>query len=50
MGQYLTGKDGRTLYVFTVDKPNTSNCADTCATNWPPFTVADGDTLKPGPA
>jgi len=48
MGQYLTGQDGKTLYTFAVDKPNTSNCADTCATNWPPFTIATGDTLKPG--
>ena len=48
MGSFLTGEDGRTLYTFAVDKPNTSNCADTCAQNWPPFTIATGDSLKAG--
>jgi predicted lipoprotein with Yx(FWY)xxD motif len=48
VGMYLTGEDGKTLYTFSVDKPNSSNCADTCATNWPPFTVSGADTLKAG--
>ena len=25
------------LYLFTKDTPNTSNCYDKCATNWPPL-------------
>src|SRR4051794_13631955 len=48
MGQYLTGEDGKTLYVFTADSPNKSACADQCATNWPPFTLDAGETVKAG--
>jgi len=28
---------GMTLYLFTKDTPNTSNCYDKCATAWPPL-------------
>jgi predicted lipoprotein with Yx(FWY)xxD motif len=48
VGSHLVGEDGKTLYMFTVDAPNKSNCADACATKWPPFTVEDDDTLKAG--
>ena len=48
VGSHLVGEDGKTLYMFTVDVPNKSNCADACATKWPPFTVEDDDTLKAG--
>ncbi|HEV8402616.1 MAG TPA: hypothetical protein VGQ31_06235 [Candidatus Limnocylindrales bacterium] len=48
VGAYLTGEDGKTLYVFTPDSANTSTCTDTCAQNWPPFTVTAADTLTPG--
>lgn len=37
LGDYLIGKNGMTLYVFTKDEPNKSNCADQCAINWPPL-------------
>ena len=47
-GAFLTGEDGKTLYVFTADKANTSTCADTCATNWPPFTIDADETVKAG--
>ncbi len=46
VGAYLTGKDGKTLYVFTPDSANKSTCTDQCATNWPPFTVPAGTTPK----
>jgi predicted lipoprotein with Yx(FWY)xxD motif len=46
MGSYITGEDGKTLYVFTADSANTSSCADSCAANWPPFTLDDGETVK----
>ena len=48
LGKYLTGEDGKTLYVFTADSANTSACTDACATNWPPFTVDAGETVKAG--
>ena len=39
LGAFLTGEDGKTLYVFTPDSANTSTCVDACATNWPPLVV-----------
>ena len=47
VGAYLTGKDGMTLYIFTPDSADKSTCVDTCATTWPPFTVAAADALTP---
>jgi len=41
-GDHLAGPNGRALYVFAHDSANTSTCTDTCATNWPPVTVAAG--------
>lgn len=49
LGEFLTGRDGMTLYVFTNDAADVSNCSGTCATNWPPLTVAAG-TVVQGPA
>ena len=48
VGAYLTGPNGKTLYVFTPDSANTSTCTGTCAQTWPPFTVSASDTLTPG--
>ena len=45
LGRILTDSDNRTLYVFTKDAVNTTNCYDQCATNWPPFTVASAEDL-----
>lgn len=39
LGHYLTGPNGMTLYIFTNDSTDTSNCYDQCATNWPPLLV-----------
>ncbi|HEX5369192.1 MAG TPA: hypothetical protein VFY10_07230, partial [Dehalococcoidia bacterium] len=36
LGNYLTGPDGKTLYVFLKDAPNTSNCTGACLQTWPP--------------
>ena len=47
-GKFLTGEDGKTLYVFKKDGPGVSACSGDCATNWPPFTIAANDTLAPG--
>jgi predicted lipoprotein with Yx(FWY)xxD motif/plastocyanin len=49
LGTYLTGPEGKALYLFTKDSKDTSTCSGQCATNWPPLTVAgsaapSGDT------
>ncbi len=44
VGDYVAGKDGKALYIFTPDTGNTSSCTGDCATNWPPLVVtAIGD-------
>ncbi len=50
LGDVLVGPNGMTLYIFTNDAADTSNCYDQCAANWPPLTVADGQqpSLQPG--
>lgn len=35
LGEILVDGDGRTLYLFTVDEPGTSNCVDDCLDAWP---------------
>lgn len=42
LGTILTDDEGRTLYVFTSDEPNVSNCTGSCAGVWPPLTT-DGE-------
>ncbi|SRR5258708_7249157 len=37
-GKYLTDFAGMTLYVFDKDTTGVSNCNDTCATTWRPYT------------
>ncbi|MGC9603512.1 MAG: hypothetical protein ABSF47_03530 [Minisyncoccia bacterium] len=44
LGKYLVAANGMTLYVFASDKVGVSNCTDTCAANWPPYTVKDPGT------
>lgn len=48
LGTVLVGPSGMTLYIFTKDSPDTSNCYDQCATNWPPLLVDSADALIPG--
>jgi len=45
LGAYLTGLNGMTLYLYTRDTPDMTVCYTTCATNWPPLTVAPGATI-----
>jgi predicted lipoprotein with Yx(FWY)xxD motif len=48
VGDYLTGADGKTLYIFTKDsagKP--SVCVDACATKWPPLVVTGDAPAAP---
>jgi predicted lipoprotein with Yx(FWY)xxD motif len=40
LGDILVDANGMTLYLFTRDTPNTSNCYDQCAVNWPPLLTA----------
>src|SRR5689334_13851619 len=47
-GSFITGEDGKTLYVFTADSANTSTCTGTCAATWPAFTLDAGETVKAG--
>lgn len=43
LGTFLTGKDGMTLYVFTMDTaPGVSACDGDCAAAWPPVLVPVG--------
>ncbi len=40
LGQILVDEKGMTLYAFTRDEPNTSNCAGDCLKAWPPLHTA----------
>lgn len=44
-GFVLVGPTGMTLYMFTDDEQNVSNCSGDCAVNWPPLTVASEDEI-----
>jgi len=48
LGKFLTGEDGKTLYLFTPDTTSASNCNGDCAATWPPFTLDEGETVKGG--
>ena len=36
-GQIVADSEGKTLYLYTKDSKDTSNCYDKCAQNWPPL-------------
>jgi predicted lipoprotein with Yx(FWY)xxD motif len=42
LGEFLVDGEGMTLYMFTKDEPNVSNCADQCLEAWPPL-LAEGE-------
>lgn len=44
LGTYLIAANGMTLYKYTPDKPNISNCTGQCAIIWPPYVVSSTDT------
>jgi predicted lipoprotein with Yx(FWY)xxD motif len=48
LGEYLTGEDGKSLYMFTPDTKTASSCPADCAATWPPFTLDAGETVKGG--
>lgn len=48
LGDFLVAADGFTLYLFTVDDVDTSNCYGDCAAAWPPLLVEPGEVSVPG--
>jgi predicted lipoprotein with Yx(FWY)xxD motif len=48
LGKFLVDGKGMTLYMFTKDTKDTSNCYDKCATAWPPLLQSDKPTVKDG--
>jgi predicted lipoprotein with Yx(FWY)xxD motif len=48
LGNYLTGEDGKTLYVKMGDSTSAPTCTGACLTNWPPFTLDTGETVVAG--
>lgn len=45
-GQFLTDKDGMTLYIFDKDTDGVSNCAGDCLVKWPVLPASDSDKTK----
>ena len=48
LGKFLADGSGMTLYMFTKDTKDTSNCYDKCATAWPPLLQSDKPAVKEG--
>jgi predicted lipoprotein with Yx(FWY)xxD motif len=48
VGNYLTGEDGKTLYVKKGDSTAATNCVGACLTAWPPFSLDSGETAVAG--
>jgi predicted lipoprotein with Yx(FWY)xxD motif len=48
LGAYLTGEDGKSLYLLTADAANKTTCTGGCASAWPPFELDPGETVTPG--
>ena len=47
LGSFVTAAtNGMTLYTYKNDTVGESNCTDTCATTWPPYTVTSADNLS----
>jgi predicted lipoprotein with Yx(FWY)xxD motif len=38
-GRLLVDGQGKTLYLFTIDRPTASRCTGACARAWPPLIV-----------
>ena len=48
LGKFLADGNDRTLYLFTKDSKDTSNCNDSCAQAWPPIPSTSKPDLKEG--
>ena len=44
----LVGNNGMTLYIYTKDGPNLSNCTGQCLINWPALVTKGNPTLGAG--
>jgi predicted lipoprotein with Yx(FWY)xxD motif len=44
LGEYLADGEGKALYMYTKDMPNTSTCTGVCAEEWPAF-VTKGEAV-----
>lgn len=44
----LADRNKRTLYFYSQDEENKSNCYDVCAENWPPLTVQPAESVTIG--
>ncbi|OGN93803.1 MAG: hypothetical protein A2Z71_11645 [Chloroflexi bacterium RBG_13_50_21] len=48
LGEYMVDGKGMTLYIFTKDTPDQSNCTGDCLVNWPPLLTQGSPILGPG--
>jgi predicted lipoprotein with Yx(FWY)xxD motif len=48
LGKILVGNNGMTLYIFTKDTADKSNCSGKCITSWPPLLTQGSPVLGPG--
>jgi predicted lipoprotein with Yx(FWY)xxD motif len=48
LGKFLADGDGLSLYMFTQDTKDTSNCYDKCAAAWPPLLTTISPTVQTG--
>jgi predicted lipoprotein with Yx(FWY)xxD motif len=48
LGKFLVDSKGMTLYVFTKDGPDQSNCDAKCMANWPPLVTSGTAKVGPG--
>ena len=48
LGEILVGNNGMTLYMFTKDEPNKSNCSGDCLVKWPPLVTQGSPVLGEG--
>jgi predicted lipoprotein with Yx(FWY)xxD motif len=48
LGSFLVDSKGMTLYLYTKDSPNTSNCYAACATAWPPLLTSGAPVAGSG--
>lgn len=48
LGAYLTGEDGKALYLLTADAKDKSTCSGGCAAAWPPFELDPGESAAAG--
>jgi len=48
LGEFLVDGKGMTLYMYTKDEPNKSNCTGSCLENWPPLLAVDSPAVGDG--